>query len=249
MREIDGQLMDENYSLEEALLTRSFIYKFMSFAYRYPDESIVNCLSELWVQAEITLSDFPDLFKLFELLGDEFDGRASGKLENEYIGLFGHTAQGNCPPFEIEYGEGDDGLQKPHELSDIAAFYRAAGLVHSPGSHEREDFISIELEFMNFLYFKQYSALEKGDMELVTICVDLQKKFLKDHLARWLPAFSNTILKHSENGFYGVLAKLTNQFVAMCCNELGIEPGSEGLRIRVSIENPDDCNNCSFKDK
>jgi len=248
LSETNTTLQNEANMSDEDLLTRSFIYKFLSFAYRYPEDGIKKCLQELWADTEITISVFPELHTIFKLLEEKFADGLQEKLEDEYIVLFGHTAQGTCPPFEIEYGESDEGLQKPHELSDIASFYSVAGLKNSVNSHDREDFISTELEFMNYLYFKQVYANEKNDLKLVESAVELQKKFLKYHLGRWTPAFCSIVEQHSQGGFYGTLAKLTRRFVVMCCEELGVAFGSEKLRIRTPIEKPEDCQNCSFSD-
>lgn len=238
---------NEQLSLsEEDLLARGFIYKFISFAYRYPEESIINCLREMWTPAGKTIADFPRLFPIFKLMDKEFNKDVPDNLENEFVILFGHTAQGNCPPFEIEYGESNEDIQKPHELSDIAAFYRAAGLKPSENGHERVDFISVELEFANYLYFKQAFAAEKNDAKLIEACVDLQRKFMKDHLARWTPAFTQMVMKHSKDGFYGLLAKLTHDLISMCCNEIGVKPGSEKLVIRIPIDLNKECEGCSM---
>lgn len=242
----NADTLKDNALAEEDLLTRSFIYKFLASAFRYPEKETYNCLKELWENAENTISEFLELVPIFKQLTEKFKDCSLEQLENQYISLFGHTAQGTCPPFEIEYGESNEQLQKPHELSDIAAFYRASGIKQSAKSNDREDFIAVELEFMYFIYYKQSYAKENNDLKLVESCIDLKSKFLKDHLARWIPAFSNTIKQNADDSFYGVLAKLTNDFVLMCCKETGVKSGSEKLRIRKPIEKPEDCQSCSF---
>ena len=163
---------------EESFLSRSVIYKFFSYAYRYPDEANHGCLKSLWEGMDSALSEFPFLLPLLQSLEFCFNHNTRDQIEDEYIALFGHSAQGNCPPFEIEYGENGEDIQKPHELSDIAAFYRAGGLKYSDRSTDRVDFVATELEFMNFLFFKLSYAEENGEEELVEACTTMQRKFL-----------------------------------------------------------------------
>lgn len=236
-----------NFKAEESSLARSAIYKFLSYSYRYPDGKNQKCLKDLFKGIEIALYEFPSLKKLYLALYDSFNENAQDQMEDEYIVLFGHSAQGNCPPFEIEYGESREDIQKPHDLSDIAAFYYAAGLKYSERSRDRVDFVSTELEFMHFLYFKQAYAEEKGEKELIKICNDMQFKFLRDHLARWIPAFTRRIMQYArkENGFYGTLARITLKTVLISCKELGVEAGSEKLRVCAPMEVSQNCMNCS----
>lgn len=246
MAESNTLSSNHNFLTEEDLLARSLIYRFLSFAFRYPDNSILDSLQELWIGVEMAISEFPGMYPTFQLLEQKFNASPYDKLENEYIALFGHSAQGNCPPFEIEYGENGEDIQKPHKLSDIAAFYKAAGLKPSIRSHERVDFVAIELEFMNFLLFKQAFAEEKNETLLIDTSIDMQKKFLHDHLARWIPAFTRRVIAHSKDGFYGTLSKLTLQFVLKNCKELGVESGSKTLNIRVPIDLHENCMECSL---
>ncbi|MGR3221071.1 MAG: TorD/DmsD family molecular chaperone [Candidatus Anammoxibacter sp.] len=239
----------QNPNSEEGYLSRSVIYKFYSFAYRYPDEANNECLQGLWEGMDSALFAFPSLLPLMQSLEFCFSNSSRDWIEDEYISLFGHSAQGNCPPFEIEYGEGGEDIRKPHELSDIAAFYRAAGLKHSDRSSDRVDFVAIELEFMSFLFSKQSYAAEKSEEALIKSCTTMQRKFLQDHLARWLPAFTRRIMQYSKDGFYGVLANMTLLFILQNCEELGVRLGSEKLSIRMPIEVPEGCMDCTVSEK
>ena len=237
----------KNLKLGESSLARSALYKFLSYSYRYPDVENQRCLQDLFKGIEIALHEFPPLKKLYLVLYDSFKDNEQDQMEDEYIVLFGHSAQGNCPPFEIEYGESREDIQKPHDLSDIAAFYSAAGLKYSERSRDRVDFVSTELEFMHFLYLKKAYAEEKCEKELIKMCDDMQSKFLQDHLARWIPAFTRRIMQYAkkENGFYGTLASLTLEVILLSCKELGAEAGSEKLRVCAPMEVSQNCMNCS----
>lgn len=217
----------------ESSLARGIVYKFLSYGYRYPDKANQGCLQDLWDGIDSALSGYPSLYPILKTLHSQFVNNSLEQQEDEYIYLFGHAVQGNCPAFETEYGEAEEGFQKPHELGDIRAFYRAAGLKPALRAYEREDFIATELEFMYFLLFKQAYAEEKKEVAMVESCKDIQRKFLQDHLARWAPAFTQRVMHYSQGGFYATLSKITLLFIMESCNKLGVLPGSDGLRIRL----------------
>ena len=243
LHSVDGESV-----MEESSLARSVIYKFFSYAYRYPDEANIKCLDGLWDGMDSAVCEFKLLVPMLQRLKEYSGLSLRTKIEDEFVGLFGHTAQGSCPPFELEYGDGDNDIKKPHELSDISAFYRAAGLKLSGRAKERVDFVSVEMEFMNFLCFKQSFAEEKKDRGLVDACKELEAKFLQDHLARWMPAFTRRVLQFSKE-FYGNLAQLTLQFILDECAMLEVESGSNELMVRVQTEMTESCNDCSLTSK
>jgi TorA maturation chaperone TorD len=110
---------------------------------------------------------------------------------NAYLAAFGHAARGSCPLNEIEYGDiKADPLFQPHRLADLAAFYRAFGLEVAEDAGERQDHICLELEFMCVLAAKEaYAHEHQLDSDQLAQCRDAQKKFLREHLGRWTPAF------------------------------------------------------------
>ena len=93
----------------------------------------------------------------------------------EFSRIFGHSVSNECPPYETEYGKSHV-FQKSQGLGDIAGFYKAFGLEASDKAKERHDHISIELEFMYFLIFKENYARENSRAEESDICKDAQKK-------------------------------------------------------------------------
>ncbi|MFQ6118423.1 MAG: hypothetical protein ACE5KE_00895, partial [Methanosarcinales archaeon] len=54
------------------------------------------------------------------------------------------------------------------------------------------------------------------------ICVSAEKKFLIDHLGRWIEDFSKEI-KKSKNKFYAPLAEMIRQFVSLDSNYVQVK--------------------------
>ena len=44
-------------------------------------------------------------------------------------------------------------------------------------------------------------------------CLKTQKRFLEEHLVKWVPHFCDEVIKNAEVSFYRELAKLTRSFI------------------------------------
>ncbi len=97
------------------------------------------------------------------------------------------TLTADMSPYEGQYGTLNL-YQQSEELADVAGFYRACGLT-APVT-ERVDHLAVELEFMSFLAQKEAYALHESQLDRAEDMRELQKKFLTEHLARWVPSFA-----------------------------------------------------------
>lgn len=154
-----------------------------------------------------------------------------GVLTASFARLFGHTARGAVPPYETEYGE-DSLFQPMHEMSDLAAFYRAFGLTMATGAHERPDHITCECEFLAVLTRKEAYALEQDDGAASEATRQAVRLFLRDHLGRWAPAYGRKLRREDPGGFFGALGSLCADFVTQECAQAGVAAGPEFLRLR-----------------
>jgi putative dimethyl sulfoxide reductase chaperone len=221
-------------------MARSFLYRFVAKAYEDPSEEGWTTLAgnelkravaaaTLFLALEAPALGLAASELLARLQADAFDEFLSG-----YLACFGHAARGRCPLNEIEYGDiKADPLFQPHRLADLAAFYNAFGMTVGDDAHERQDHIALECEFMCVLAAKEAYALEyQLETEQVEICHDAQKKFLREHLGRWAPAFARRLQAMAGDSTLGTLATFTGAFVAAECARFGVAPGSEDLLLR-----------------
>jgi DMSO reductase family type II enzyme chaperone len=169
------------------------------------------------------------------VLASASGARTVETLAASHLGLFGHTVRGPVPAYETEYGE-DTLFQKPQEMSDIAGFFAAFGLVLDPRKHERIDHISCELEFMAFLSRKEAHALETGDAAMREETRRAARLFLRDHLARFVPSFARRVVAADPGGFYGRLAQLGLDFIRAECERYEAPAGPEMLRLRLPVD-------------
>lgn len=151
-----------------------------------------------------------------------------------YLSAFGHAARGPHALNEIEYGDlKADPLFQPHRLADLAAFYRAFGMEVAPDAGERHDHLCLELEFLCFLAAREAYALEHQlESEDLALCFDAQKKFLREHLGRWVPACMRRLARDFPPGVLQSLAQFTRAFIESECARFGVPAGSEDLLLR-----------------
>jgi len=240
---------DRRLVAEAKSLARGFVYRLVATAFRYPRPDTLDAVREQGramsdAIAVLRDSSDPRLSDYSAELQSWAERSTPEVLEGSYVSIFSHAVRGSCPLYETEYGEGDGRLQLPHELSDLSAFYHAFGLQLGSQVQERVDFIAVECEFMAFLCVKQAYAEERGDAELAAIAIDGQRKFLRDHLGRWTPAFARRIIDQSHESFYRPLAHLTLAYMTDECRRLDVTPGNEHLTLRLPLKEEDACQSC-----
>lgn len=214
-------------------LRRSQLYRFLADALLYPTENWLRDAPLVEpALAELDLSAYRLSDSAIDL----------AQLQAEHRHVFGLTGS-LC--YETEYGLPHE-YRQSQELADIAGFYRAFGFENGGGIRERPDYLPTELEFMHTLTLKEAAAREAGQAEHVEICVDAQRKFLRDHLAHWLPLFSKRLEQLAVDGVYGDLAVLAAAFVAAEADRLDARPEPFHAReITATPFNPDfSCGAC-----
>ncbi|MCP4787456.1 MAG: molecular chaperone TorD family protein [Fuerstiella sp.] len=159
---------------------------------------------------------------------------------------FGLLVSNACPPYETEYIDGKFTFQRSHALADISGFYRAFGITTSESHPERPDHIVQELEFMAFLIGLTRQA-DCGDPRVrsdrVAVCYDAQKRFLREHLVWWVPAFTALLGREDPGGFYESVGDFLSAFITAERSMLGI-PGWTQLPAPTQLEPPEACDEC-----
>ena len=235
------------------LLARSVLYHALAVLFRHPDAWEEDALSSEetgdWRAAARILAaeSHSRLSESLESLLDQLGGIGRAELKIAYESVFGHSAHGACPPYELEYGE-EHSHRQPQELGDIAAFYKAFGLQNATGVHERVDHVAVECEFVHFLLFKEVTAQHQRDEERAALCEDALRHFFADHLGRWLPSFTRGLSKQAPVGLIKALADFALELVVADCHALELHPGPRDLPLRsISQREETGCTSCTLK--
>ena len=233
-------------------VARSFIHRFLAKAYEDPMPETWRWLTQGQTINSLRAANAfvgQSLLASAESLIAALQPAAYDSFLNAYLAAFGHAARGSCPLNEIEYGDiKADPLFQPHRLADLAAFYRAFGLEVTEDAGERQDHICLELEFMCVLAAKEAYAVEhQFDSDQLAQCRDAQKKFLREHLGRWTPAFARRLAAATNEPTLRALAEFTRAFIESECARFGVNPGSEELSLRPVDEAADRaCDSCGI---
>ncbi len=140
------------------------------------------------------------------------------RFQSEYIRLFEVGARGSAPC--ALYG-GHYARDRLRTMEELVRFYNFFGLRLSPGL--MPDHITVELEFMHYLAFKEVDAAGSGgDVESY---LQAQKDFLDRHLGSWLPQLQAALGAQRPLPFYRALVRLATRFVECDRRYLGRPEG------------------------
>ncbi len=199
-----------------------YLYKILSLGLAYPEENN-------WAMIERQFKMSEDLFE-GELLSrlnsfKEYFNKNRHRIDDiksEYLSIF--DVGRKISPYETEYMT-EKLSRKPFELADIAGFYTAFGLNVTEEMRNKEalDHISIELEFMAILAWKEQCALENGQEENVEIVKDAKLKFFQEHLAKWGFFFCRQIYGLGGDGLFIRLARLLELVLILECKRYSLD--------------------------
>ncbi len=250
---------------------RLAIYQFLSLATMNPQAErwpriLESDLQELTSAAVKVIQDdaqaCPDLLAPGELSLTSLDltpiitflRQPHDELVAEFDQVFGLLISRECPPYETEYCPQTFSVYRSQQLADIAGFYRAFWLQPSGLCPQRQDHISLELEFMAWLNAKTLYAFEQWDDDNENLCRDAQARFFSEHLAWWTTAFALAVRKKADGirderdlnsppgSFQGALGAFLAAYVAAERGILGISPPT--ALTSVTEDDKDGCETC-----
>jgi putative dimethyl sulfoxide reductase chaperone len=91
--------------------------------------------------------------------------------------------------------------------------YAEAGLLISEQLKEAPDHITVEMEFMYFLVFRELESIGMGDYVQAATYLEKQRTFLTRHMGLWIAEFSDLVHHHAHTSFYQKLAKVTKTLI------------------------------------
>jgi DMSO reductase family type II enzyme chaperone len=189
---------------QQTLLARAILYHQAARLFAYPDDQ----MGELLAEGRTVAGALPDggrlaeRFAAVEAAWTEAQESAAGAA-GEYTWLFQRNVQ--CSLHETAYDQARN-VVMAHDLAAIAGFYAAFGVQIAEGFRDLPDHLSMELEFVSFLYVKEAYALEQGWRSLANVCRVARRRFLGEHLARWFPAFAARVGQRARLRLYPAAA-------------------------------------------
>ena len=154
-----------------------------------------------------------------------------GGLHDAIGSKLGHTVQGECSPYQLEYARGDV-FRQSQSLADLAGFYRAFGFEATGPDADRGDDIVTQWEFLSVLAFKHACAVRDADDAAAT-CRAAERSFLSEHAAAWMPAFFSRLRRA---GAPDCVADLAEAVLRQWCAARNVQLGPSWLELREPSE-------------
>jgi TorA maturation chaperone TorD len=154
----------------------------------------------------------PEASVFSEKMGQAISTYGNEDLLVEYAKLFVGPYELKAAPYGSIYL--DDGRKIMGDSTmEVLKIYKDEGLSIDDNFKELPDHIAVELEFMYYLIFKEIEAMEKSDDKKAAYFIEVQERFLRRFLGRWVKPFCDEIMKGTENEFYPALAECLSTFV------------------------------------
>jgi TorA maturation chaperone TorD len=220
-KNLRSEVLDELISAND---NRQAVYSFLTRMYAVEiSKETLNDLAEktsLWtklagdpeVQGTEIAEGFKSLAEFTTTLKESERDKVLLELAAEYAGLFLGVRQMPPHPSESVYTS-KERLIMQKARDEVLMIYRSMGLQRFDKFREPEDHIAIELQFMAEMCGKTSEALKNGKNAEAKKYLDVQRDFLNDHLAKWVPMFAADILKGAKREFYKAIAKITKGYV------------------------------------
>ncbi len=197
--------------MNETALARSQVYGLLATLFRAePEEAF---LKEL--QGPGLSGVFSELgLDLGEDLQEKPVEESVEELAVEYTRLFlgpgPHISAHESVFIEVDGGAGGLWGKKTVE---VKKFIETAGLTYDTEFHGIPDHVSVELEFLQKLAEWEAGKWAEDDTENAIFCLGVEKRFIEEHLGRWVPELCDKVVAQAELPFYKEIARFTKDFI------------------------------------
>lgn len=197
--------------IQSAAAAREDIYRLLAACYYSPTPAFMdeNCCSVLATLLSVLAPEAARQATEAARISADYSLEA---LAVEHARLFMGPFQLVVPPYGSYYLD-DRKTVMGDSTARAEAFYRSCDLHLADDFHELPDHITVELEFLSFLAFKQREAEATGNMDGAKAAVGLQREFLAQFLMPWLEPFTEAVITDGEAPFYQAIARCTAAFV------------------------------------
>jgi len=154
-----------------------------------------------------------DLAALAQSMGEAFDAQPLEELQIDYTRLFLNPGGSLASPYESAWIAGRDPMLVDETTQSVLHSYREGGYDVDLSFRDLPDHVAAELEFLYALVFREARAAASGNDAERAEAVDLRRRFVEQHLGRWIGPFAAALRDGSETELYRTLADLTERFV------------------------------------
>jgi TorA maturation chaperone TorD len=192
-------------------LSRETLCRLLSASYYQPEEAFrEERVYASLAEAAGRLSQ--ELGALARGMETEFERTPLQDLLLDYSRLFLGPFDIVAKPYGSVWLEGEKVVMGDSTMAALD-LYREGGFELDENFREVPDHIAAELEFLYLLIFRENEARRGEDADGLATTLDIKRRFLKNHLGRWIMLFAKAMKDGAQTAFYTHLAELTEDFV------------------------------------
>lgn len=203
---------DELLALGDVCEHRSALYRLLARLYREEvDPAFLDELKATRFPADTGNAAIDAGYRTMATYLSGADSRTLTELAVDYVRVFiGHglDAYSAAYPYESVYTS-PKRLMMQEARDEVMAVYAAEGLARLSDWNEPEDHLALELEFMAVMADRTARAARSGNEGEAERLLRVQRSFLEDHLASWVPLLTADMKGHAKCGLYRGTAELT----------------------------------------
>lgn len=213
----------------ELAKSRKEMYYFLTVAFTYQTiKDIVRMIKDKTLLAQ--LPDEGEGFKLLRKFVEEKSKQSAAKiqdeLEIEHTGLF-VVPNKKFRPYESFYIKasteglsGDLSLVGGPITKQVEKIYKKVGAEFTKNNDEIADYIGLEFEFLHILCAKEEEAWQRGEKETALKCLQLEREFLQEHVAKWVSEFCDDLYEKAKLEFFKAIALITKEYIEIEKSEI-----------------------------
>lgn len=156
----------------------------------------------------------PELAADARRLGEDYSAEGHDALLLDYTRLFLGPNQIIAKPYGSVWLEGQNAVMGESTMA-VLKLYEEGGFDMSEEFREVPDHIAVELEFLYLLIYRENEAHRNGQHDAQEAKAALRKRFLVEHLGRWVGPFTSAVKAGAQSSYYCQLAELTGRFIDM----------------------------------
>jgi len=135
------------------------------------------------------------------------------ELQIDYTRLFLNPTGPLASPYESAWIAGRDPMLVDETTRSVLDSYRQGGYDVDLSFRDLPDHVAAELEFLYALVFREARAAASGNDAERAEAIGLRRRFVEQHLGRWVVPFAAALRDGGETALYRTLADLTERFV------------------------------------
>lgn len=194
------------------LAARADLARLLAASYYEPGEEFAE--EELFNSLRVAASHIdPELGAVAQRLETAYVEVDRQELLIDYVRLFHGPPKALAQPYASVWLSMTTQTVMEDSTIAVLEFYREAGFDMAEDFRDLPDHVSVELECLYALLFREAQACRDGKPEVQQAATALRRRLLQDHLVRWLPQFADAVIAQTQTPFYRTLAELTRDYI------------------------------------